>query len=450
MKKRLHNIKTKFTYNRIIVLSFALIILLGTLLLTLPVSSKSGNPTPILNAAFTATSATCVTGLIVYDTFSHWSTFGQIVIISLIQVGALGFMTVISLFSVLLKRKMSVYERRLLMQSENGLGLSGVVSLLKRIITGTLLTEFIGAVLLSLRFCKQFGLKAGIFNAVFHSVSAFCNAGFDIMGKREKFSSFTTYADDPLVCITIMALIVIGGIGFLVWSDILKYKFNFKQYSLHSKIVLVTTAILLLGGTLLYLIFENSHTLNGESLPGKLLRAAFMSVSTRTAGMNTIDLTELSDSSEILTFILMLIGGSPGSTAGGLKTTTFAVLVITTVATARHNTHPSVFKRRLSSDALQNASAVFVIYMTAVLTAVMIMAMLEDTETTTIAFEVVSAIGTVGMSQSLTPTLCGISKLIVMGLMFGGRVGGLSLLLFLAEKRKNVPIDRPQEKILIG
>ncbi len=451
MRKIFNGLKLKFTYTRTIVLSFALLILIGTILLTLPVSSRSGTPTPILNAAFTATSATCVTGLVAYDTYTHWSLFGQIVIITLIQIGALGFMTVISLFSVLLKKKLSVYERRLLMQSESSMGLSATLSLLRRIITGTFAIEFIGAVLLSFRFCRQFGFKEGIFNAVFHSVSAFCNAGFDIMGKREKFSSFTTYADDPLVCLTIMALIVIGGIGFLVWSDIAEHKFNFKKYSLHSKIVLTTTAILLTGGTVLYMIFEEGHTLNGsQSFGGKVLRAGFMSVSTRTAGMNTIDLTKLSDSSEVVTLILMLIGGSPGSTAGGLKTTTLAVLVLSTVAAARHDTHPSVFKKRLSSDALSNASAIFVIYMTAVLTAVMIIACFQNTETTTIAFEVVSAIGTVGMSQSLTPTLCGLSKLIIMALMFGGRVGGLSLLLFLAEKRKNVPLDRPQEKILIG
>ncbi len=443
-------LKEKLTYTQIIVLSFAIVVLIGTALLCLPISSALGKPTPVLNSMFTATSATCVTGLVIYDTFTHWSTFGQIVIISLIQIGGLGFMTIISMFSVFLRKRIGVSERRILMQTEGSLRLSGVVTLLKRIVIGTFTIEAIGAIILSFRFCKQMGLGEGIYNAVFHSISAFCNAGFDLMGKYEQFSSFTTYDDDPLVCITIMALIVIGGIGFLVWNDIINLKTKVSKYSLHSKIVLLMTFFLIFFGTLLFLVFEDKGSFEGLPLGERILKAAFQSVTTRTAGFNTIDQNEISDSSEVLTVVLMLIGGSPGSTAGGLKTTTFAVLILSMLSAARHDSHLSVFKRRLDDDVIKQASAIFVIYMLAVLTSIMIISSLVDSDISTITFEVVSAIGTVGISRGITPFLSGASKLIIMGLMFGGRVGGLSLMLFLAEKRTNVPLDRPTEKIIIG
>ena len=440
----------KLTYTQIIVLSFLLVILVGTLLLCLPVSSANGTFTPPINAMFTATSATCVTGLVVYDTFTHWSLFGQIVIISLIQIGGLGFLVFISMFSVFLKKKIGVYERRLLMQAEGNIRLSGAVVLLKRIVRGTFTFEAVGAVILAFRFCPKMGLAEGIFNAIFHAVSAFCNAGFDIMGKYKQFSSLSTFAEDPVVMITMMNLVVIGGIGFLVWSDIVTLKTKVKKYSLHTKIALSTTAILLIGSTLLFLLLEYNGVLKDFSFFDKIINAAFLAVSPRTAGFNTVDLSALSSGSEVITDLLMLIGGSPGSTAGGLKTTTFAVLILSTIAAARHDTHPQIFKRRLPDEALSQATAIFTIYVVVSLVAVVIVSTLENCDVTTAAFEVISAIGTVGATKGLTPTLCGASKLIIMGLMFGGRVGGLSLMLSLAEKRENIPLDRPSEKILIG
>lgn len=440
----------KLTYTQIIVLSFLLVILVGTLLLCLPVSSANGTFTPPLNAMFTATSATCVTGLVVYDTFTHWSLFGQIVIISLIQIGGLGFLVFISMFSVFLKKKIGVYERRLLMQAEGNIRLSGAVVLLKRIVRGTFTFEAVGAVILAFRFCPKMGLAEGIFNAIFHAVSAFCNAGFDLMGKYKQFSSLSTFAEDPVVMITIMSLVVIGGIGFLVWSDIVTLKTKVKKYSLHTKIALSTTAILLISSTLLFLLLEYNGVLKDFSFFDKIINATFLAVSPRTAGFNTVDLSALSSGSEVITDLLMLIGGSPGSTAGGLKTTTFAVLILSTIAAARHDTHPQIFKRRLPDDALSQATAIFTIYVVVSLVAVVIVSTLEKCDVMTAAFEVISAIGTVGATKGLTPNLCGASKLIIMGLMFGGRVGGLSLMLSLAEKRENIPLDRPSEKILIG
>ena len=440
----------KLTYTQIIVLSFLLVILVGTLLLCLPVSSANGTFTPPLNAMFTATSATCVTGLVVYDTFTHWSLFGQIVIISLIQIGGLGFLVFISMFSVFLKKKIGVYERRLLMQAEGNIRLSGAVVLLKRIVRGTFTFEAVGAVILAFRFCPKMGLAEGIFNAIFHAVSAFCNAGFDIMGKYKQFSSLSTFAEDPVVMITMMNLVVIGGIGFLVWSDIVTLKTKVKKYSLHTKIALSTTAILLIGSTLLFLLLEYNGVLKDFSFFDKIINAAFLAVSPRTAGFNTVDLSALSSGSDVITDLLMLIGGSPGSTAGGLKTTTFAVLILSTIAAARHDTHPQIFKRRLPDEALSQATAIFTIYVVVSLVAVVIVSTIEKCDITTAAFEVFSAIGTLGATKGLSPTLCGASKLIIMGLMFGGRVGGLSLMLSLAEKRENIPLDRPSEKILIG
>ncbi len=440
----------KLTYTQIIVLSFVMMILLGTILLCLPISSASGEFTAPIDALFTATSASCVTGLIVFDTCTYWSLFGQIVILTLIQIGGLGFMVFISTFSVFLKKRIGLYERRLLMQAEGNLRLSGVVVLLKRIIKGTLLFEGLGAIILACRFIPKMGWGQGVYNAVFHSISAFCNAGFDLMGKYEKFSSFTHFSDDPIVLITLMLLISIGGIGFLVWSDVLTFKTNLKKYSLHSKLVLSTSAILVFVPLILFLAFEYNGVLRDMNLFDKIVNAAFMAVSPRTAGMNTVDLNAIGDSSEITTDILMLVGGSPGSTAGGLKTTTLAVLVLSMIAAARHDTHPQIFKRRLPDDALKQASAIFTVYVSASLVAAIVISAIENSDISTVLFEVISAVGTVGLTRGITPTLCIASKIIIALLMFGGRVGGLTLMLSLAEKRMNVPLDRPEEKILVG
>lgn len=440
----------KITYTRILVVSFAVFILLGTSLLSLPIATKSGVVTPPLNALFTATSATCVTGLIIYDTFTHWSLFGQIVILCLIQIGGLGFMLLISTFSVFLKRKISVHEKSLLMQAEGNLKLSGVDTLLKRIIKGTFIFEGIGAAILSTQFVKELGLRRGIYYAVFHAVSAFCNAGFDLMGKYKRYSSLTYFSDNEVVMLTITALIIIGGIGFIVWTDVVNLKFKLKKYSLHSKIVLTTTVILVTLPTILFLLFEHNNTLESFNIIDKIINALFLSVSPRTAGFNSVELSELTTNSKIITDVLMLIGGSPGSTAGGLKTTTFAVLFISTIATARHDARPEIFKRKFAPDALPQASAIFVVYVGILLVAVSIICGTENIASADAIFECISAIGTVGLSLGVTSTLHGISKLVIIALMFGGRVGMLSLILFLTEKKVDIQIDRPTEKILIG
>ncbi|MGN8913752.1 TrkH family potassium uptake protein [Anaerofustis butyriciformans] len=444
-------LKRKLTYTQIIALGFFLIILTGGILLTLPISSRSGEFTPFLNAIFTATSATCVTGLVVYDTFTHWSLFGQIVIICMIQIGGIGFMTIITMLSIFLKRKIGLNERKLLMQSAGSIQIGGVVALILRIIKGTIFFEGIGAILLSIRFIPEMGFLRGIYNAVFHAVSAFCNAGFDLMGRFEKFSSLTRYSDDILVNLTIMSLIVIGGIGFIVWSDIIKFKFNFKKYELHSKIVLTATASLIIVGALVFFIFESQNgVLANSSVKESILVSLFQSVTPRTAGFNTINWADITQGTSLFTIFLMLVGGSPGSTAGGMKTTTLVVLIMSAVASSRQQNGITIFKRKLDGETVKQASAVFTLYFMGFLIGSMLLCYFEISSALAIMFEVSSAIGTVGSSMGLTTTLCSASKVVIIILMYAGRVGALTLMLTLSAKKKTAPIERPTEKILVG
>ncbi|MDF2608730.1 MAG: synthase subunit [Lachnospiraceae bacterium] len=443
-------LKTKLTYAQFIALGYLLIILLGGLFLSLPIASRSGEWTPYINSLFTATSATCVTGLVVYDTFTHWSLFGQLTILSLIQIGGVGFMTIITLFSMFLKRHIGLHERRLLMQSAGTLEVGGIVRLIRRIAIGTLVFEGAGALFLATRFVPDMGLVKGVYNAVFHSVSAFCNAGFDLMGRFGQYSSLTTYADDIIVNITIMLLIVIGGIGFLVWNDIIKCGFRFKKFQLHTKIVLVSTGMLILSGAILFFIFEYNASFSALNMKDKIMAAFFQSITPRTAGYNTIDLAALSESGNLLTMMLMFIGGSPGSTAGGIKTTTFVVLLMGTIASSRHNANINIFKRRMDEDVVKQASAIATIYLLAVLGSTLIIAALQPFSVKQVLFEVISAAATVGLTTGITTSLNFVSRIIIILLMYGGRVGILTLALVLAEKRENVLINRPIEKILIG
>lgn len=446
----LNKISRRLTYTRMIALSFLTVILLGSLLLCLPVASRAHEWTSFADAAFTATSATCVTGLIVFDTFTYWSLFGQLVILSLIQIGGLGFMTVISMFSIFLKRRISLRERRLLMESAGTMRVSGIVKLVHRVCTGTLIIESAGALVLATRFCPELGVVRGIYYSVFHSVSAFCNAGFDIMGFRGKFSSFTTCYDDPVICLTLVLLIIVGGIGFFVWDDIIKCKADFRKYCLHTKIVLSVSAVLLLLGWICFFIFERGSSMAGMNVFERVLASLFHSATVRTAGFNSIDLGKLSESGSLLTIVLMLIGGSPGSTAGGIKTTTLLVLLLGAVSASRHTNHITVFKRRLEDDALHRASAIFIIYITALLVSTVVICAFEPLTFEKVLFEVTSAAGTVGLSNGATAVFSLPSRIILMVLMFGGRVGGLSLMLVLAEKRTPSMLSRPCEKILIG
>jgi trk system potassium uptake protein TrkH len=446
----LEKLREKFTYTQTIVLSFALLTLIGAALLTLPISSQSGEMTPVLNAIFTSTSAISGAGLVLYDTYTHWSLFGRIVILLLIQIGNLGFIVVISMFSLFLRKRIGIYERRVLMQSEGTLRLSGVVKLLKRIFFITFITEIIGAVILAIRYIPEFGIANGIEISIFHSISAFCNAGFDLMGINSPYSSLISYSSDPLICITLMILIVIGGLGFLVWDDIINHKADFKMYSLHSKLVFATNFVLFVGGALLFMIFEDKNLFEGAPIWEKVLKGFFMSVTPRNAGFATLDYAQISQGSEMLTDLLMFIGAGSASTGGGIKVTTVAVLFVFTVAAARNNTHPQVFKRSIPTETLKQAVAILVIYIIAVFTATAVICTVDDFSITDTIFETISAISTSGLSKGLTTELSGVSKLVIIALMFGGRVGGLTLFLTFAEKKVNEPIDRPKENVIVG
>ncbi len=442
--------KSKLTQTQLIVLFFAAVIVLGTLLLCLPISSKSREWTPLLDSAFTATSATCVTGLIVADTFTHWSVFGQLVIITMIQIGGLGVMTTIAMFAMFAKRKINLYERKLLMASAGTIRTSGVIKLLKQIVKITFICEGAGALLFATRFCPEFGLGKGLYYSAFHAVSAFCNAGFDLMGTYGEFSSLTPFYNDLTVNLTAAALIISGGLGFIVWQDIIEHKLNFRQYSVHTKIVLVTSASLLLGGWLFYFIFEKDASLAEMSTGEKILASFFQSVSSRTAGFNTAPLDKLSASGTVLMSFLMLIGGSPGSTAGGIKTTTIAVMIIELAAVARGHKDTVVFKRRLEDDTVKRAGAIISVYTAAVIIAVSLICAAESLPLQAVLFEVASAAGTVGLTVGITSTLSPLSHIILMLLMFAGRIGGLSLVIAFAERKEHAKLTRPTEKILIG
>lgn len=434
---------------RQIALGFFVVILVGACLLTLPFASKDGSHN-FLDGLFTATSATCVTGLAVRDTFTGWTTFGQLVILCLIQLGGLGFMTVITLISFALGKRLGLYDRKVLMQSAGNLSLSGIGSLVRRIIPLSFLFELLGACLLAVRFVPEFGWGRGVYFALFHSISAFCNAGFDLMGVRSLSSSLTAYASDPLVILTICVLIVVGGLGFVVWRDIAQNGLHWSRYQLHTKLVLSVTGILLLGGAALFLVFEWNASLSAMSVGDRLLNALFFSVTPRTAGFNTVELGALSESGNILTNVLMLIGGSPGSTAGGIKTTTIAVLFLCAVASAKGKTRVNVFRYSLDRDTIRQSCAILVVYLCMAICAILAICAIEPVTTKQAMFEVNSAIGTVGLSLGITPTLHAVSRIILILLMYAGRIGGLTFVLLFSERRSEPPVDRPNGKILIG
>jgi len=442
--------KFKFSFEQIVVLGYFVIIMVGGTLLSLPIASNTSTWTPYVNAIFTATSATCVTGLVVYDTYLHWSLFGQTVILILIQIGGIGFMTIITIFSVYLKRNIGLHERKLLMQSTGSMEIAGIVRMVKRIVTGTFIFEGFGTLILATRFCPDLGFWDGLYAALFHSVSAFCNAGFDIMGRFGAYSSLTNYSNDLYVNLTIMTLIITGGIGFVVWNDIVLHLHHLKKYQLHSKIALSATLVLIVMGTLLFYIFENHYSLADLNQTDKILASMFQAITPRTAGFNTVEIGSLSESGHLLTILLMFIGGSPGSTAGGIKTTTFVVMIMGAFASSRHQSHINIFKRRLDEHIVREASAIATLYVFLIICSTLFISFIQNFELKDVLFEVVSAIGTVGLSTGITMSLNDTSKLIIMLMMFAGRVGGLTLALVLAEKRTHTQTNRPIERIMIG
>jgi trk system potassium uptake protein TrkH len=433
-----------------IAFGFAFIIFLGALILTLPISVRSGRGN-FLTSLFTATSATCVTGLVAADTYQNWTVFGQLVILCMIQIGGLGFMTIGAYIAVLLKKRIGLHEREQLQESVNTLEIAGVVRLVIKIVQGAVCFEILGAVILAFRFIPVFGVTRGIYFSLFHAVSAFCNGGFDLMGVNEAYSSLVAFEGDVVVNLVMIVLILVGGIGFVVWDDVMRHKWHFRKYLLHSKIVISATLIITVAGTLVFLVTENNAAFAGMTPLQKFLGALFSSVTPRTAGFNTVDTASLSNAGKIVTMILMFIGGSPGSTAGGAKTTTIVVLLFYAVAmiTSRHDIN--LFGRRLTDDVVKKANAVVIINMSlAMIAAVTIMALQPQLNFEDVLFEVFSAIGTAGMTTGITRNLCVASKLIIIFLMYCGRLGSLSFALVFAQKKVQADVRQPQEKIIVG
>ena len=431
---------------RIIIFGFLLVIFMGSFLLMLPVSTKTGECTPFLDALFTSTSAVCVTGLVIHDTATYWSNFGQSVIILLIQIGGLGVITVAGAFAILSGRKIGLMQRSTMQEAIAAPNVGGIVRRTGFILKTALAVELFGAVLLFPVFFREFGLLKGAWYSLFHSISAFCNAGFDLMGVKAPFSSLTDYAGNPVISIVIALLIAIGGIGFLTWEDIRTNGLHFQKYRMQSKVILTVTGALILIPTIYFFLFEFTQAPMGE----RVLLSFFQAVTPRTAGFNTADLTALSETGQFVIIILMLIGGSPGSTAGGMKTTTFAVLLANTLAVFRRREHPSFFNRRLSNEVVSQASTILIMYLVLFLTAGLVISRVENLPVLTCLFETASAIGTVGLSLGITPQLSWISHLLLIALMFFGRVGGLTLIFAALSHVQGNSARLPQERITVG
>lgn len=439
-------LKRKLTSFQIIILGFASVIFLGTLLLMLPVSSKSGAATSFINSLFTATSAVCVTGLVIKDTATYWSYFGQTIIILLIQLGGLGIISVAAFLTMLSGRKISLMQRSTLQDAISAQQVGGVVRLTKFVFKIAFLIEFIGMLVMLPVFIKNYGIK-GIWLSFFHSVSAFCNAGFDLMGdKSGNFSSLTFFSGNIFISGVIGALIVVGGIGFLTWDDFVQNKLKFKKYRMQSKLILLTTGILIIVPAIWFFFGEFSNFKFFE----RFCQSFFQAITPRTAGFNTADLTKLTGVGKALIVVLMLIGGSPGSTAGGMKTTTAAVLFANMFATFKKKKSVKCFGRRMDDEVIKTASVILMLYLVLFLISGFVISAVEKLPIGICLFETASAIGTVGLTLGITPSLGIISKLVLIALMFFGRVGGLTLI-FAAVSKKTVDISQyPVEKITVG
>ena len=437
--------KRRLTSSQIILFGFAAVILVGALLLMLPVSSSAGTMTAPLDCLFTSTSAVCVTGLVVYDTATHWSAFGQAVILLLIQIGGMGVVTVAIAITMASGKKISLMQRSTMQDAISAHQVGGIVRFTGFILRGIFLFELLGALALMTVFVPEFGPR-GVWLAVFHSVSAFCNAGFDLMGTRARFSSLTSYAEHPVVNITVMALIIIGGVGFLTWQDIRRNGIHVSRYRMQSKVILSVSGVLILLPAVYFFFCEFRELPLARRFWGSL----FQAVTPRTAGFNTLDLTSLSETGQMLTCLLMLIGGSPGYTAGGMKTTTLAVLVSCAIATFRKRESGRFFGRRITDETVKNAVTVFLMYIALFLAGGMIISRAEDLPLLICLFESASAVGTVGLTLGITPGLGTVSRWVLISLMFFGRVGGLTLIFATLPAHKNTLSKLPLEKITVG
>ena len=436
-------LKRKLTSFQIIILGFSGVILFGTFLLMLPFSSRSGLATSFSDALFTSTSAVCVTGLIIHDTATYWSGFGQFVILLLIQIGGMGVITVAASFAMISGRKISLMQRSTMQEAISAPKVGGIVRLTGFIVRVTLVMELLCAAVMAPVFCRDFG-KIGLWMALFHS--AFCNAGFDLLGVRTPFSSLTSYAANPVINFTIMFLIVFGGIGFLTWDDIRTNRLHLHKYRMQSKVILCTTAVLLIVPAMYFYFFEFADLTRKE----RLLSSLFQAVTPRTAGFNTVELTDLSEAGQFITIALMLIGGSPGSTAGGLKTTTIAVLLTTAISTFRRRENANLFGRRIDDDVVKNAATISLMYITLCCTGGLIISVSEGLPMLTCLFETASAVGTVGLSLGITPELNLLSRSVLILLMFFGRVGGLTLIFAALSSAQKKVSKLPKEKITVG
>ena len=439
------------TSFQIIIIGFALVILSGALLLTLPQATVAPGSASFSDALFTSVSAVCVTGLVVQDTGTYWTGFGQLVIMLLIQIGGLGVVTVALSIAMLSGRKISLMQRSTMQEAISAHHVGGIVRMTGSILKIVFGTELVGAALLSIAFVRDFGWAQGLWFGLFHSVSAFCNAGFDLMGQRAHFCSLTAYSADPLVSLTIAGLIVLGGIGFLTWEDFKTHKFHLRAYRMQSKVILSTTFLLILIPAVFFYFFEFSRAPWADMDTGeKVLSSIFQSITPRTAGFNTVDLPSMSEPSQSLTTILMLIGGSPGSTAGGMKTTTVAVLILSAISVFKRRETIRCFGRRIDIEAVRSAATVLLMYLTLFLTGGFIISQVEGLPMLTCLYEAASAIGTVGLTLGITPSLSLPSQIVLMILMFMGRVGGLTLVYAaLSEKRRYIS-TMPKEKITVG
>ena len=414
----------QFNYFQKIIFGFATLILFGAFMLMLPISGEGQVPTPFLDALFTSTSASCVTGLVVYDTATHWSLFGQAIILFLIQVGGLGVVVVMTSLILLSGKRIGYSQRNTLANSISISSQGGIMKMLIFLLKWTGIIELFFASLLATQFIPEFGWKKGLWYSIFHSVSAFCNAGFDLMGIKEPFSSLTDYSGNPVVNISIMALILLGGLGFMTWQDIAKNKWNFHRYRLQSKIILSATAFIVLLPALFYFFVE----FRGMPMESRILASLFTAVTPRTAGFNTVDFSKFSDSGIFLQTLLMLVGAAPGSTGGGMKITTMTVLILTSVAIFRNNSRTEAFGRTVPEEAIRNATTIAFMYVCLCVLSGMFISLYENIPLLTTSFETASAIATVGLTLGITPKLSPLSHTLLIFLMYIGRVGGLCLI----------------------
>ncbi|MGO4986702.1 MAG: Trk family potassium uptake protein [Gallicola sp.] len=433
---------------RFLAMGFFAVILIGSLLLMLPFAQGEGQNTTYLDALFTATSAVCVTGLTTVATVSHWTLFGQIVIILLIQIGGLGFMTITTVMAMVLGKRITLNDRLIIKEQMNTVSLSGMVKLIRYVLASTFIIEGIGALLLSFQFIPEFGLARGLYVSIFQSISSFCNAGFDVLGT----ASIVKYNNNPLILLTIGSLIILGGLGFNVYMDVTANKLNFRKYALHTKIVLSMTGILLLAGTIGFLTLEalNANTMADMSFSTKTLNAFFQSVTTRTAGYFSMDQAQLTDPSIMLSIILMFIGGSPAGTAGGIKTVTFAMLLLMTYSEIKGNRDLEIFQRRISIDQGKRAISIMVLGLSWVLTATFVLLALEPFALQDLLFEVTSAFATVGLTRNLTPQLTEISKSVLILSMYIGRVGTMTLVFAFANNKDKKYHKEAYGNVIIG